>query len=206
MAKLRIMLVDDHILMRMGLVSAIGAEPDMLVVAEAEDAEEGIRAYREHRPDLVILDLRMPKVDGIELIGQLRQEFGAVRILVLSNYGAGDDIARAVQAGAAGYVIKGMHLDQLLEAIRIVCSGAQYIPAEISKRLADRVQSQLSPREIEVLHLVARGRSNKEIAAELHIVEGTVKIHVTNILSKLQVADRTQAVVVALKRKIFQLD
>jgi DNA-binding NarL/FixJ family response regulator len=206
MAKIRILLVDDHILMRMGLVSATQSEPDMEIVAEAEDAEEGIRAFRQHRPDIVILDLRMPKMDGIEMLTALRQEFGAVKVLVLSNYSAGDEISRAIQAGAAGYVIKGAHLDQLLEAIRSVYSGNQYIPAEISKRLAERVQSQLSAREIEVLKLVARGHSNKEIAGFLHIVEGTVKIHVTNILSKLQVADRTQAVVVAMKRNIFQLD
>jgi len=200
------MLVDDHILMRMGLNTAIKLQPDMQVVAEAEDAEEGLNAFREHRPDLVVLDLRLPKMDGIEFMEHLRREFGAVKVLVLSNYGGGDDIVRAVQAGASGYVIKGMQLDQLIEAIRIVRDGSQYIPPEISKRVSERVQSQLSQREIEVLRLVSKGRSNKEVAAELNIVEGTVKIHVTNILSKLQVADRTQAVVMALKRNIFQLE
>lgn len=200
------MLVDDHILMRMGLASATNNEPDMRVVAEAEDGVEAIEAYRQHQPDVVILDLRMPKRNGIETIAVLRREFTAARILVLSNYSSGEEIAAAMQAGARGYAVKDMPLDALLDAIRRVHSGEQFIPTEIAHRLAGRMLSQLSPRELDVLTLIGKGNSNKEIAAALHLVEGTVKVHVTNILSKLGVADRTQAVLAAVKRGILQLD
>jgi len=200
------MLVDDHILMRMGLASATNNEPDMRVVAEAEDGIEAIEAYRQHQPDVVILDLRMPKRNGIETIAVLRREFSSARILVLSNYSSGDEVAAAIQAGARGYAAKDMPLDALLEAIRRVHAGEQFVPPEIARRLAGRMLSQLSPRELEVLALIGKGKSNKEIAAVLHLVEGTVKVHVTNILSKLGVADRTQAVLAAVKRGILQLD
>lgn len=205
-AKIRILLVDDHILMRMGLTSAANNEPDMEVVAEAEDGLEAIDAYRTHRPDVVVLDLRMPRKNGIETIGLLRQEFGSVRVLVLSNYSGGDDIGAAMQAGASGYVVKDMPLDRLLDAIRRIHAGEQVIPPEIARRLAGRLLSNLSNRELEVLALIAKGLSNKEIASALHLVEGTVKLHVTSILSKLGVADRTQAILVAIKRGIVQLE
>lgn len=204
--KIRILLVDDHILMRMGLASAANNEPDMQVVAEAEDGIEAIEAFRAHRPDVVILDLRMPRRNGIETIALLRREFGTARVLVLSNYSGADDVAAALQAGALGFVAKDMPLEGLLEAIRCVHAGEQFVPAEICRRLTNRVVSQLSPRELEVLALIGKGKSNKEIAAALHLVEGTVKIHVTNILAKLGVADRTQAVLVAVKRGIVQLE
>lgn len=205
-SKIRIMLVDDHILMRMGLASAANNEPDMEIVAEAEDGVEAIEAYRIHRPDVVILDLRMPKRNGIETIAELRRAFGTVRVLVLSNYGSSDEVAAAVQAGAQGFVLKDMALEGLLEAIRQVHAGNISIPPAVARRMASRMLSQLSNREIEVLALIAKGQSNKEIAASLHVVEGTVKIHVTNILSKLGVTDRTQAVLMAVKRGILQLD
>lgn len=204
--KIRILLVDDHILMRMGLASATNNEPDMEVVAEAEDGIEAVEACRLHSPDVVVLDLRMPKRNGLETIAVLRQQNQEVRVLVLSNYGSGDDIDHALRAGARGYVVKDMGLEQLLEAIRTVHSGEQYLPPEIARRLAGRVMSQLSPREMEVLALIGRGQSNKEIAATLDLVEGTVKLHVTSILAKLRVADRTQAVLVAMKRGILQLE
>ncbi len=200
------MLVDDHILMRMGLASATNNEPDMCVVAEAEDGVEAIEAYRQHQPDVVILDLRMPRRNGIETIGVLRREFSAARILVLSNYSSGDEVASAIQAGARGYAVKDMPLDALLDAIRRVHAGEQFVPTEIARRLAGRMLSQLSNRELEVLALIGKGKSNKEVAAALHLVEGTVKVHVTNILSKLGVADRTQAILAAVKRGILQLD
>ena len=204
--KIRILLVDDHILMRMGLASATNNEPDMEVVAEAEDGVEAIEAYRLHRPDIIVLDMRMPKKNGLETIEALRREFGAVRILVLSNYASGDDVSNALKAGAWGYVVKDTRLEQLLEAIRTVHSGEQYIPAEIARRLAGRILSQLSKREMEVLSLIGRGQSNKEIAASLNLVEGTVKLHVTSILAKLGVSDRTQAVLIAMKRGLLQLE
>lgn len=204
--KIRIMLVDDHIVMRMGLVTAANGEPDMEVVAEAENGLEAVDAYRLHRPDVVVLDLRMPKKNGVETIRLLREVADGVRVLVFSNYASGEEVYQAFKAGAAGFVVKEMALERLLEAIRKVHQGEQYIPSEISSRLNGRVLSHLTTREVEVLGLIARGLSNKEIAAALNLVEGTVKVHVTNILAKLGVADRTQAILAAVKRGIIQLD
>lgn len=205
-AKIRVMLVDDHMLMRMGLSFALNNQPDIQVVAEAEDGVEAIEAYRKHRPDVVVLDLRMPKRNGVETIGVLRREFGSVRVLVLSNYSTGDEIAAAVQAGALGFVVKDTPLAGLVEAIHGVNAGEQYLPAEIARRLASRISSQLSAREIEVLALIGRGRSNKEIGSALNVAEGTVKVHVTNILAKLGVSDRTQAVLAAIKRGMLHVE
>lgn len=206
MEKIRIMLVDDHILMRMGLVSAANGEADMIVVAEAENAEEAINGYREHRPDVVIMDLRMPKTDGIELTRSLCQKFGAVRVLVFSNYAAGDDVIRAIQAGAYGYLMKGMPLERLIHAIRTVYAGDKYIPPELVSRFASMLQTNFVERELDVLKLIARGLSNKQIAAQLNLAEGTIKMQVTSILAKLRAADRTEAVVIAVKRHILQLE
>lgn len=200
------MLVDDHIVMRMGLVTATNGESDMEVVAEADNGIEAVNAFRVHRPDVVVLDLRMPKKSGVETIRLLRDEFGPVRVLVFSNYASGEEVFQAFKAGAAGFVVKDMALDRLLEAIRKVHQGEQYIPREISARMNGRVLSQLSTREIEVLRLIAKGLANKEIAAALDLVEGTVKIHVTNILAKLRVSDRTQAILTAVKHEIIQLE
>jgi DNA-binding NarL/FixJ family response regulator len=205
-ARIRILLVDDHIVLRMGLVTATSGEPDMEVVAEAQNGLEALAAYRLHQPDVVVLDLRMPKQNGIETIRQLRAEFGDVRVLVFSNYASGEEVLEAFKSGACGFVVKEMPLERLLDAIRKVHKGEQYIPAEIALRMNGRVLSQLSARELEVLTLVGKGCSNKEIGAALNVVEGTVKIHVTNILTKLGVADRTQAILTAVKRGIIQLD
>jgi DNA-binding NarL/FixJ family response regulator len=200
------MLVDDHIVMRMGLATAAGGEPDMEIVAEAGNGLEAIQAYVVHRPDVVVLDLRMPKKNGIETIHQLREEFGPVRVLVFSNYAGGDEVFQAFKAGARGFVTKEMSLERLLEAIRCVHAGEQYIPSEISMRMNGRVLSNLSTRELEVLALVAKGLSNKEVGASLNIVEGTIKVHLKNILAKLHVSDRTQAILVAVKRGIIHLE
>ena len=205
-SKIRIMLVDDHIVMRMGLVTATSGEPDMEIVAEADNGLEAVNAFRLHRPDVVVLDLRMPKKNGVETMRLLQDEFGPVRVLVFSNYASGEEVFQAFKGGAAGFVVKDMPLDRLLEAIRKVHQGEQYIPSEISARMNGRVLSQLSAREIEVLRLVAKGLANKEIAAALEVVEGTVKIHVTNILAKLRVSDRTQAILTAVKHGIIQLE
>jgi len=205
-AKIKILLVDDHIVMRMGLVTATSGEPDMEVVAEANNGLEAVVAYRAHRPDVVVLDLRMPKQNGIETIGILREEFSDARVLVFSNYASGDEVFAAFNAGASGFVVKEMALERLLEAIREVHRGEQYIPPEISMRMNGRVLSHLSPRELEVLRLVAKGLSNKEVGAALQIAEGTIKIHVKSILSKLGVSDRTQAILAAVKRGIIQLE
>lgn len=205
-AKIRIMLVDDHIVMRMGLATAADGEPDMEVVAEAENGLEAIAAYRIHRPDVVVLDLRMPKKNGVETILLLREEFGPVHVLVFSSYAGGDEVYQAFKAGACGFVTKEMALERLLDAIRRVHGGEQYIPQEISMRISGRVLSQLSSRELEVLTFVAKGLSNKEIGSELHVVEGTIKVHLKNILAKLNVNDRTQAILVAVKRGIIHLE
>lgn len=204
--KIRILLVDDHIVLRMGLVTATSGESDMEVVADADNGLDAIKAFRVHRPDVVLLDLRMPGINGLETIRLLREEFGDVRVVVFSNYASGDEAYQALMAGACGFVVKEMALDRLLEAIRKVHQGERYIPPEIATRLHGRVLSQLSPRELEVLHLLARGLSNKEIGSALRVVEGTIKIHVTNILAKLGVSDRTQAILAAVKRGIIQLE
>ncbi len=200
------MLVDDHIVMRMGLATATNGEPDMTVVAEAGNGLEAVEAYRVHRPDVVVLDLRMPRANGVETLRMLRREFGEVRALVFSNYAGGEDVYQAFKAGACGFVVKEMALERLLEAIRAVHRGEQYLPPEISARVSGRVVSQLSSRELEVLGLVARGLSNKQIGTALSIVEGTVKLHLTSILAKLGAADRTQAILVAVRRGIIQLE
>lgn len=205
-AKIRILLVDDHIVMRMGLATAADGEPDMKVVAEAENGLEAISAYQTHRPDVVVMDLRMPKANGIETIQRLRDEFGAVRVLVFSNYAGGDEVFQAFKAGACGFVTKEMPLERLLDAIRRVHAGEQYMPPEISMRLNGCILSNLSNRELEVLALVAKGLSNKEIGAQLNIAESTIKVHLKNILAKLGVNDRTQAILVAVKRGIIRLE
>jgi DNA-binding NarL/FixJ family response regulator len=204
--KIRILVVEDHILIRMGLVTASQVEPDIAVVAEAEDGEEAIAGFRKHRPDVVIMDLRLPGMSGIETMLALHREFGPVPVLVLTTYGADEDIYRAIQAGASGYVLKDMPLKRVVEAIRAVHAGQQYFPPEIAGRLAERLkQSILTPREMNVLQMIAEGRSNKEIGSALGIVEGTVKIHVTNLINKLGAVDRTQAVTTAIKRGILEL-
>lgn len=200
------MLVDDHIVMRMGLVTATSGEADMEVVAEADNGVDAIGAYRLHRPDVVVLDLRMPGQNGFETIRLMREEFGNVRILVFSNYASGEEVYQAFKAGACGFVVKEMSLERLLEAIRKVHAGEQYIPSEIASRLNGRVLSQLSSREMEVLTLIAKGLSNKQIAQQLNLVEGTVKLHVTNILSKLRVSDRTQAIIAGVKHGLISLE
>jgi DNA-binding NarL/FixJ family response regulator len=205
-SKIRIMLVEDHILMRMGLVSATRIEPDMVVVAESEDGSQALENFRKHKPDVTIVDLRLPGMDGIELIKALRRESPDAKILVLTSYAGGDDVSRAIQSGAAGYVVKNMPLDRVLEAVRAIQAGGQYIPSEIGSRMSQRMQSELSTRELEVLRLIGKGCSNKEIAALLGIVEGTVKAHVTNIFTKLGAVDRTQAITIAMKRQILQLE
>lgn len=205
-AKVRIMLVDDHVIVRMGLSFALNNQPDMEVVAQAEDGMEALELYRKFRPEVVILDLRMPKRNGLETITVLRREFGTVRILILSNYSSGDEIAAAFQAGAAGFVAKDTPLAGLVQAVRQLHAGQQVVPVEIARRLAACITSQLSQRELEVLALLGKGLSNKEIGATLNVVESTVKLHVTNILSKLGVADRTQAVLAGVKRGIIQLE
>ena len=204
--KIRILLVDDHVAIRIGLRTATNDAPDMEVVADVEDGPEAIEAFRKHHPDVVVLDLRLHGMGGIETIRALRQQFGDVRILIFSNYAKGDEVFQAIKAGASGFVVKDMALDLLLDAIRTVHTGGQYIPPQIAMRVGERMLAQLSPREFEVLQLVAKGMSNKEIAAQLGVAVGTVKIHTANLFAKLGVSDRTQALVAAVKRGIIQMD
>ena len=205
--KIGVMVVEDHILIRMGLMAISEVEPDIAVVAHAEDGKEAVEAFRKHRPDVVLMDMRLPGMDGAATITKLREDFGDVRAIVLSTYGAEEDIYRAIQAGASGYLLKDMPITTLVEAIRAVHSGQQYFPPEISSRLATRIKkSMLSDRELGVLQMMATGKSNKEIGGALGIVEGTVKIHVANIFSKLNVIDRTQAVTTAIKRGIIHIE
>ncbi len=204
--KIRILLVDDHMAIRMGLTTVVSDTLDMEVVADVEDGREAIEAYRRHRPDVVVLDLRMQGMSGVDTIRALRQEFGDARVLIFSNYAKGDEMYQAIKAGAAGFVVKEMPLDRLLDAIRVVHAGEQYIPPQVAMRIGERLLAHLSPREMEVLKLVAKGLSNKEIAAQLGLVVGTVKIHVANIFAKLGVSDRTQALVSAIKRGIIIID
>ncbi len=204
--KIRILLVDDHMAIRMGLMTAINDALDMEVVADVEDGQEAIATFRRQQPDVVVVDLRMQGMSGVDTIRTLREEFGPVRVLVYSNYARGEEMYQAIKAGAAGFVVKEMALDRLLEAIRVVHSGEQYIPPQVAARIGERLLAALSPREMEVLKLLAKGLSNKEIATQLGLVVGTIKIYVANIFSKLGVSDRTQALVVAVKRGIIDIE
>jgi len=205
-SRIRILLVDDHMVIRMGLMTAAVDAADMEVVADVDNGQDAVEAFRIHRPDVVVLDLRMHGMSGHETLRVLREEFKNARVLIFSNYANGDEIFQAMRAGAAGFVLKEMPLDRLLEAIRVVHRGEQYMPSEVAARVGERMLVQLSPREIEVLQLASRGLSNKEIGAQLGVVEGTVKIHVANIFGKLGVSDRTQAVIEAIKRGLVQIE
>lgn len=204
--KIRLLIADDHMVMRMGLVHAASAQPDMEVVAEVESGEEAIEAYRVHKPDVVILDLRMRGIGGLATIRLLRKEFRTARIVVFSNYARAEEVYQAFSSGATGFVVKTMKLTQLLDAIRQVKAGERYLPGEVAVRMTERSLSPLSERETEVLSLIGKGRSNKEIAAALGVMEGTIKLHVTNILSKLNVTTRTEALIIALKLGIIDLE
>lgn len=204
--RIRVLVVDDHMVMRMGLVHAASAEPDLDVIAEVESGDEAIEAFRLHRPDVVILDLRMKGLSGLQTIRALRSEFPSARIVVFSNYARGEEIFQALKTGAAGFVVKSMDLTRLLEAIRAVHAGEKYLPAELALRMSERALSPLSERETEVLGLVSKGLSNKEIGSALGVTEGTVKLHITNIFSKLEVNSRTEALVVGVQRGIIDIE
>jgi DNA-binding NarL/FixJ family response regulator len=204
---IRVLIADDHFVVRMGLTAVITTQPDMVVVAEATNGRQALEFFRHHRPDVTLMDLRMPEMDGIEAITAIRKEFPDSRFIVLTTYDGDEDIYRALQAGARSYLLKDMLQDGLVEAIRAVHAGQRRIPAEVAGRLAERMdRTELTSREMEVLKLIVEGKSNKDIAARLKIAEGTVKIHINNILSKLGVTDRTQAATFALQRGIIHLD
>ena len=205
---IRVMLVDDHYLLRTGLATVIELEPDMTVVAEADTAEEAVTLYHAQRPDVTLMDLRLSGMSGLDAIAAIRsREDPTARIIVLSNYGGDEEIYEALQRGALSYLVKTVRREVLLEAIRTVAAGQSYITQEVGARLAARLpRSHLSAREKEVLTLLAKGRRNQSIAEELKITEGTVKHHVSSILEKLGVADRTEAVAVAINRGIIRIE
>jgi DNA-binding NarL/FixJ family response regulator len=206
-ASLKVMVVDDHYLVRMGLASIIAIEPDMAVCAEASSGEQALTMFRSQRPDVTLMDLRLPGMNGADTIVAIRQEFPDARFVMLSTYVCDEEIYGALQAGAMAYLVKSVQREELTIAIRKAAAGHRHIPAEVAARLADRVAgSQLSTREIEVLRLLVSGRRNREVATALEITEGTVKLHVSSILAKLGADDRTEAVTIALQRGIVQLD
>jgi DNA-binding NarL/FixJ family response regulator len=206
-ARIRVLVVDDHPAIRTGLASVIGLEADMKVVGEAENGVRAVELYREHRPDVVLMDLRMPVMDGVEAIRMIIHEFEDARILALTTYDGDADIRRALGAGARGYLLKSMLLDDVVAAVRAVHRGERILPIAVAARLAEHHDADsLSPRELEVLTLVARGLSNKEVARAIGRSTETAKIHLKNIFGKLGVTDRTQAVTVALARGLIHLD
>jgi DNA-binding NarL/FixJ family response regulator len=204
---IRIMIVEDHSIVRQGLVALLRTVPDFVIVAEAGDGRKAIEMYRQHQPDVTLMDLRLPQLNGVEAIGRIRLDFPHARIIVLTTFDGDEDIYRALQAGARGYLLKGMTTEELVEAIRSVYAGKSRIPAPVAERLAERMSAPvLTARETEVLHLIVGGNSNKEIASALSISEATVKTHINSLLSKLGVTDRTQAATTALQRGIVHLD
>ncbi len=205
-SKIRVLVVDDHQVVRMGMRAMITAEPDMEVVAEAGDGLSAIAAYEQHRPDITLMDLRLPGMSGPEIISEIRKRSPTANIIVITTYDADEDVYRAVQAGARGYLLKGTFAEGMLEAIRHVHAGRRLIAPEVAARLADRVSSpSLTSREISVLELVARGMSNKEIGATLFLTEDTIKTHLRHAFAKLGVGDRTEAALLAVQRGIIRL-
>jgi DNA-binding NarL/FixJ family response regulator len=204
---IRLLVVEDHVVVRQGIAALLQMQSDFQVVAEAGDGDGAIEAFREHRPDVTLIDLRIPRKDGVEVIRQLRREFPAGRFLVLSTYDSEDDVSRALQAGASGYLLKGVSRATLTDAIRLVHAGRRYIPPEIADRVLPRpTAEELTEREVQVLRRIAEGLSNREIGEQLGISESTVKGHVNNLLSKLGVTDRTKALVLALRRGLVHID
>jgi two-component system NarL family response regulator len=205
---IRILVVDDHPIVRKGLAAIIDPEPDMEVVGSAATGSQAVHLFREKNPDVTIMDLTLtPEMSGIQAIQAIRSEFPGARIIVVSAYKGDEDIFRAVRAGAATYLLKESLGDDLIPIIREVHAGGGPIPPQVGSKLADRVRHPaLTPRELEVLHLVAEGKRNKEIASSLNISEETAQGHMKNILSKLKVHDRTEAVTVAIRRGIIHID
>jgi DNA-binding NarL/FixJ family response regulator len=205
--RIRIMVVDDHFVVRMGLTGSINVEPDMMVDVEASTGEQAVAAYRKQRPDIVLMDLKLPGMSGIEATRAICQEFPGAPIIMLSTHDGEEDIYRSLQAGARAYLLKTAARDELIDTIRSVHAGERCISPAVGARLAERMtHPDLTARELGVLQLVVKGKSNKEIASELFIAEVTVKLHVAHILAKLQVSDRTQATTTALQRGIIHLD
>ena len=205
--KIKVMVVDDHPLMRVGVASIVNARSDMTVVAQAGTGEEAVTLFFKHKPDVTLMDLRLPGMSGVDSIRSIRETHPRARFVVLTTYEGDADIHRALEAGAQGYVIKGMPYQTLVEALQRVHTGGRFLPPPVARALASRMpDSELSAREQEVLTLLASGKSNKDIASTLGITEATVKCHVSAILLRLNVSDRTEAVVTALHRGLIHLE
>jgi DNA-binding NarL/FixJ family response regulator len=203
---IRVLSVDDHSLLRKGIRALIGVESDMQLVSEGSTGREAIEEFRRHRPDVTLMDLQMPDMNGIEAIIAIRAEFPEARIIVLSTYSGDVQVARALKAGARAYLLKGNVNKELLATIRAVHAGQKRVADEVASELAEHSgEAGLTEREIGILRMIAAGNANKEIAAQLDLAEDTVKRHVTNILSKLCANDRTHAVTIGLKRGIIEL-
>jgi len=204
--KIKVMVVDDHPLMRVGVSSIVNARSDMTVVAQAGSGEQAFSLFAEHKPDITLMDLRLPGMSGVDAISAIRARHPAAKFVVLTTYEGDEDIYRALEAGARGYIIKGMPYQTLIDALLRVHTGGRFLPAPVTKALESRTpDSELSAREREVLRHLVAGFSNKEIANLLGITEATVKCHVSTILMRLNVSDRTQAVVTALQRGLVHL-
>jgi two-component system, NarL family, response regulator len=198
---IQVLIADDHPIVRGGLARMIELTDGMDVVAEAETGEQAIALFEQYQPNVTLMDLRMPDMTGVEAIAAIRQRYPMARIIILTTYDTDEDIFRGLQAGARGYLLKDSKMSQLLEAVRKVHAGQTCIPPEVGAKLAERMsQPQLSEREQDVLQRMTCGMNNQEIAEALHVTESTIKFHVSNILQKLGVSDRTQAVLIAIKR------
>jgi two-component system, NarL family, response regulator len=203
---IRILAVDDHPLLLAGLAATIGTQRDMLLVAQAGDGQAAIEAFRSHRPDVALMDLRLPVMSGLEAIRAIRAEFPDARVIVLTSHEGDESVFQAMHAGARGYLLKDQLRRELIDAIRVVAGGGRYMAPPAAAKLAESVSMPaLSDREMDVMRLLARGMNNKEIAYQLALSDGTVRIHVSNILAKLGVEDRVQAVLAALRRGLVQL-
>jgi DNA-binding NarL/FixJ family response regulator len=207
MSTIRVLLIEDHFLARMALHSVLATGPNLQIVGEASDGAQGITLYRELLPDVVLLDLRLPRMTGFQVLSEVRRTHPTARFIVLSNYQGSEDIYRALRAGAMGYLTKDASGDEVLNAIEAVVRGLRHIPPAVLNRLAERMPAMdLTPRESEVLGCITKGLSNREIGEELGIAEKTVRIHVSAVLEKMGARDRTQATIFALQRGLVHLD
>jgi two-component system NarL family response regulator len=205
--KLKIMIVDDHYLVRVGLTSIIGLEQDMTICGEASSGEQAVSMFAAKRPDVTLMDVRLPGMSGIAATEAIRADYPEARVIVLSTYISDEEVYAALKVGAMAYLVKSVAREELIQAVRKAAAGRRHVPADLAARLADRMsRASLSSRELDVLRLLVGGKRNREIANALDITEGTVKLHVSSILGKLGAVDRTEAVTVALQRGLISLD